>query len=275
MNTLSDKLTDLYRPLWSNLFAELQSHGKKTQYPFLLAVARHEKDSCNWVPKYEEWYTKADLKVMIFGQEPHNWVKDEKDDNGKEDLDFTQRAYEEFFENKYVLTEQGGFWSHDEIAAGNHFFRWGCNGIMSGIVDQILKPNYPGKKVSMLWNNISKLSTMKGGPVDGEIHAIEREFFHVIPKEIEILKPDIIVFLTGPGENDYYGYILENFHLKGEPSSLGNIPVHDLAKLPLEGVKLAYKTYHPNAYGKDESFHWQFYQAILDDIKTHLGEIIK
>lgn len=268
MNTLSEQLTGVYEPLISQLNEQLKLAGKETQCPFVLSVARHPKDPNNYIEDYESWYTKADIKIMFCGQEVHLWEKEE-------DFRDVQRKYEEFFENKYVLTDQGGFWSHDEIASGNHFFRWGCNGILSGIVDQILKPNYPGKKVAMLWNNISKLSNMKGRPVDGEVHAIERKYFHVIPKEVEILKPDIIVFLTGPGENDYYRYILENFNLTGKPSSLGNIPVHDLAKLPLQGVKLAYKTYHPNAYGKDESFHWQFYQAILDDIKAHFGEIIK
>lgn len=272
MNTLSDKLTDLYRPLWDKLLEQLKLQGKTTQCPFVLSVARHENDYCNYLPKYEEWYTKADVKVMIFGQEPHRWAK-------TEDLGDTQRTYERFFEEKYVVTDQGGFWSHDEIAAGNHFFRWGCNAIMVGIVEQILKPSYPTKRVAMLWNNISKLSTLEGGPVDPDIHEIECQYFHVIPQEMDILKPDIVVFLTGPGENAYYRYILENFHLTGEPVTVGNIPAHDLVKLPLEGVKLAYKTYHPNkrvSKGVNpESFNWQFYQAILNDIKALIGEIIK
>lgn len=273
MNTLSEQLTELYRPLWDKLLKQLEIQGKITQRPFVLSVARHKDDYCNYISKYEDWYTKADVKVMIFGQEPHGWVK-------TEDLGDSQRAYESFFEENYVVTAQGGFWSHDKIAPGNHFFRWGCNAMMgAGIEEQILKPYYPTKRVAMLWNNISKLSTIDGGPVDTDTHVIERQYIHVIPQEVKILRPDIVVFLTGPGENSYYRYILENFNLTDEPSPIGNIPAHDLVKLPLDGVKLAYKTYHPNVRVSKgvnpESFNWQFYQAILDDIKAHFDELIK
>lgn len=63
---------------------------------------------------------------MFFGQEVHHWEKDE-------DLGDTMRAYERFFEEKYVVADNSGYFSQDEIAPGNHFMRWGCNGIMSGI----------------------------------------------------------------------------------------------------------------------------------------------
>lgn len=273
MNTLSEKLTDVYAPLIPKLEEELNLHGKETQCPFVLSIAQHRDDDCTYIPKYEEWYTHADVKVMFFGQEVHLWEKNE-------DFRDVQRMYEKLYEDMYIITDQGGYWDERKIASGNRFLRWGCNGIMSGIVEQILQPNYPGKRVSMIWNNISKLSTKTGGPVDPAItHAIERKFFHVIPQEVEILQPDIVVFLTGPGQNKYYNYILENFNLIGDPCSLSNIPVHDLAKLSLEGVKLAYKTCHPNKrVGKGEkakAFNLKLYQAILDDIKVHIGEIIK
>lgn len=78
----------------------------------------------------------------------------------------------------------------------------------------------------------------------------------MIPKEIQILRPDILVFLTGPGHNMYYDYILENFTLEGEPQPIPDIPFDNLMKLPLRGVKLAYKTFHPGAR-MSEAEHWK------------------
>ena len=72
---------------------------------------------------------------------------------------------------------------------------------MSGIRD--LLKDFPGKRVSLIWNEISKLSKRKGEggeAVNAFEHDIEKRFFHVIPEEIKILKPDIIIFLTGPKE---------------------------------------------------------------------------
>lgn len=268
MRILSEKLSELYVPAWKELEQQMKFHGKKARCPFVLSIARHPNDPDIWKESYEEWYTKADIKIMFFGQEPHYW-------ESGEDLGDTQRTYEMFFEQNCILSETGGWWNESTIHHGNHFMRWGCNGIMSGIMDQIL-PYHKGKRVAMLWNNISKLSGINGGPIeDSEIHDLERKYFHVIPKEIEILKPDILVFFTGPGHNKYYNYIKENFEFIGESTAIGGLPIHELEKLPLEGVKLAYKTYHPNARGKgkNEEFFWTFYQAILDDIAANFDKI--
>ena len=89
-----------------------------------------------------------------------------------------------------------------------------------------MEKSYPGKTISMIWNNISKMSAITksgGGPVDASVHEIEHEYFHVIPKEIEILKPNILIFFTGPGENTYYRYIQENFTMDGEPLPLASL----------------------------------------------------
>lgn len=276
MKTLSEQLTDVYEPLVPQVIEQLKLARKETQCPFVLSVARHPSDPNTYIQDYESWYAHADVKVMFFGQEVHLWEKNED-----EDFRDVQRKYEELYEDMYIITDQGGYWDERKIASGNRFLRWGCNGIMSGIVEQILRPNYPGKRVSMIWNNISKLSTKTGGPVDPAItHTIEHNYFNVIPAEVEILQPDIVIFLTGPGfNNKYYDYIKENFTFTGEPTSIGNIPIDQLARLPLKEAKLAYKTYHPNFRVpkgmKAKELNGMFYKAIIEDIKLHISEIIK
>ena len=154
----------------------------------------------------------------------------------------------------------------------------GFNGIMSGIKDFVLGEQYSDKKVAYLWNNISKLSVGGRNGVCKEIHELEKKYFHVIPQEIEITKPDVLIFLTGPGQNTYYRYIQENFKVKGSPIPLAGNDIDAVAKLDIEGISLAYKTYHPTATkdgdrGIKDAEKWQYYHAIFDDMKEHLDDI--
>ena len=261
---------------------QLEANGLKGQLqcPFLISLYRsgqkgEEREKAknadpDWylkkkTPEHEEWYTKADIKIMFFGQEPHGWEKDL-------DVGDLMGIYEDFLDDKYVVDANNGYFNEDEVG-NTRMFRFAINGIMSCMRDDVLKA-YPDKKVSMIWNNISKLSTFEGGPVNSRVHEIERNYFHVIPQEIEILKPDILIFFTGAGQNTYYEYIKENFTMVGEPLPLGGLPVHDVAKLPIKEATLAYKTYHPNAKISDK-LHWDNYGAILADIKENIDQLLK
>lgn len=277
MNTLSEQLTNYYQDKWKGLKEQLEANGlcDKLQCPFLISLLRselpkEERDSTNYVyaekenPEHEEWYTKADVKLMFFGKETNSWEKNE-------DVGDTMGTYERFLEDKYVVTDKGGFFSQ-----GSNFFKVGINRMMAGIEDILL--DYPGKRASMIWNNISKLSaisTRGGSPVNSLIHDLERKYFHVIPKEIEILQPEILIFYTGPGENNYYRYITQedNFTMTEEPKPLAGFDKRDVVKLSFKEVKLAYKTWHPVRMKKE--LREQIYQAILTDIKENIHEILK
>lgn len=229
-----------------------------------------ESDPTNWYSKkadaeHEEWYSKADIKIMFFGQEPHGWEKNS-------DVGDLMRVYEDFLDDNYVMEGNSGYFNEDGVG-NTRMFRFAINGIMSCVKDDILRV-YPDKRVSMIWNNISKLSTYEGGPVDSFTHEIEHKYFHVIPKEVEILKPNILIFFTGPGENTYYKYIQENFTMDGEPLPLPSLSVHDVAKLQIKETTLAYKTHHPNSRISDK-YHWDNYHAILADIKENIDKLLK
>lgn len=165
------------------------------------------------------------------------------------------------------------------ISPGNHSLRLGVNGIMDG-VRKILK-DYPNKRVSIIWNEISKLSKRKGNggeTVGQKIHDIERQYFPVIPEEVKIVKPDILIFFTGAEDSKYNAYIQENFNVIGNPIALSNLSTNDVAKLQIEGTKLSYITHHPGYSPKGKSandFHWEFYQAILTDIQKNIDKLLK
>lgn len=284
MNTLSEELTTLYNSKWENLIKQLKANGLRDQLqcPFLISALRisdiekkrEENKLCVEVkPENEAWYTHADIRIMFFGKEPYMWEKWDEDMKTPDvgDLMYT---YEKFLGDNYVPYKNGGYFDQDKLRS--RLFKFSINGILSCLMEEMEK-SYPGKTISMIWNNISKLSAVTksgGGPVDASVHEIEHKYFHVIPKEVEILKPNILIFFTGPGESTYYKYIQENFTVDGNPSPLASLSVHDVAKLPIREVELAYKTHHPNSTISDES-HWNNYHAILNDIKENIDKLLK
>lgn len=274
MNNLTKQLANLYEPKWNELKQQLDAQDIKVQAPFMLGVALEHVHQGGYTD--ESWWTDADLKVMVFGQEPLNWPIPVLDDGSQvlsdDFVELYQRFYSDNYRGDYFLKDS------DNHLAKNKFFSMGFNGIISGIKDFVLDKQYPDKKVAYLWNNISKLSVGGRKGVDSGIHNLEKEYFHVIPQEIEILKPDVLIFLTGPGQNTYYSYIQDNFTVKGSLKPLAGHNVDAVAKLDIEGISLAYKTYHPTATkdgdkGITDAEKWKYYHAIFDDMKEHLDDI--
>ena len=294
MNTLSEQLTRLYECKWNGLMEQLEANGlrDKLQCPFLISLylsgqEREEREKAqatdaDWYAKkadakHEEWYTKADIKIMFFGREPNWWVRYDEEDEDPADVGKVMAVYEDYLDDNYNVTDAHFY--KEGIDHRNRFLLLGVNGIMSGIRD--LLKDFPGKRVSLIWNEISKLSKRKGEggeAVNAFEHDIEKRCFHVIPEEIKILKPDIIVFLTGPKETKYCDYIRENFNIIGEPIAISGLSTNDVDKLQIEGVKLAYLTHHPGYMPKGEKandFHWKLYDAILNDIKENIDQLLK
>ena len=72
---LQNQLKDLYASHWDTLSNALQNivndkqAAQKPSYPFLLSITKWKDDK-----PYENWYTDADLKIMLFGQETNSWT---------------------------------------------------------------------------------------------------------------------------------------------------------------------------------------------------------
>lgn len=271
---LNEMLNAMYQPHFNELMARLEDDGfiDHVQPPFQLGLMREESGKI--AEGDETWYTKADLKVMIFGKEVHEW--DPKlENNEKIQSDDLVEAYEQFYSKNYC--DQFFRIDSDCRLSKSPFFRTGFNGLMDG-VNERLEKLYPEKKAAFLWNNISKLSTRKGRSrkVNDCIHQYELKYYHIIPKEIELLRPDIVIFLTGFG-SPYDSYIHENFTVESI-SAVGDISTNDAIKLKLSEVPLAYKTHHPGTTsvggrGLNDAERWKHYNAILDDIAENFNRI--
>lgn len=258
---LSYQLELLYDEKWFKLNEALKAHEIAIRTPLLLSLNKYDEGNS------EKWYTDADLKVMIFGQEVNRWKLPADKRPIPADI---MELYQEFYNENYKEVDGNIYFP---VRAS--FFNIGFNGFTSSI-SEFLREEFPTKRVAFLWNNISKLAAVgsngTGVSVNSFTHQLEQEFFRVIPDEIEILKPDVLIFLTGVDEK-YNTYIAENFVIRDNPIQLSGLPIKDVAKLNIESVKLAYRTHHP-ADRSSGSDTWMWYHAILDDLKSNLRAML-
>ncbi len=225
------RLRDLYESKWDELYNELvQIDGDpmltiKATNPLLLSV------------KDESLYSSADIKVMIFGQETNGWH--EEDDN----VEGIMSGYDRFYNTGYCYSYGGQFWN-------------GYNRFLS-----LLKNKFQGKKIEAVWNDIIKIgkSNAKGTPPD-YIYQVEQSKFNVIKNEIEILKPDLVLFLCGHG---YDSYIRNNFEILGL-TGIEPFNSNQLASMKIEGINLCFRTYHPGYLWRNDID--KYYHAIIENL---------
>lgn len=213
---INEQLKDLYSKQWVNLLDQLEKKDKeKYTNPFLISID-------------EEKLASADMKVMIFGQETKGWG----DESGfSRTVDEGMNRYRSFCskEEPYKGFKKSAFWKAFK------FF------------EVELNRHHKDQEFFYIWNNISKIGKENGKTgISSEIRSIERDLFPVISEEVNIIKPDMIIFLTGP----YRDHDIK-FHFPDvEFSSLDtNKNKRQLAKVTSKYLpSAAIRTYHPSFY---------------------------
>ena len=254
---MNEELRKLYNSKWSDLckalkpIVEEERYVTKPAYPLLIDIGRWE----NGVPN-EKWYSDADIRVMIFGQETNGWKGDADDFgvppspvfNPKISMGAVMGQYENFYETYH---KEGTFSFNNRYGT----FHYGFSQLAS-----LLNQKYEGKRISYVWNNIVKIGKSAGTGFDSKIYSAEQQHFSVIKEETEILKPHIIIFLTGT----YDDKIKDSF---GDVAFLPVAPFSEkeVAKVELPGFGTAYRTYHPSAIMQKDRRE-AYYNAIVESI---------
>jgi hypothetical protein len=223
---LNQQLYDLYKKYWPAMLSSLE--GNNLSNPLLLKISDEEK------------YQKADLKVMVFGQETNTW----EGGLGTKSIDELLGTYARFFGGGKCFRYGGAFWNAvKDYSAG-------------------IREANPDRSVEFVWNNIIKLgkADSKGAPKKSLVYA-QKEVFPVIKEELAILEPDLILFFTGPRYDQY---------LKAEwPDltwhELTQEPARKLALLESESLRgQAFRTYHPNyIYRQGKPFYSAVKEAVI------------
>lgn len=229
---LNEQLEILYSRHFDQFINELSTLGKKAfSYPLLLKI-----DEGKWA--------NARLKIMIFGQETRRWRLDYQENNIQ---NLMNEYYSYYYKKKY------------NKARSMAFFK-GFDRVKKYIQQYY---EYQNDDIAILWNNINKVGKYSGTGVIDATRKIEREHFNVISLEIDILKPDLVIFFTGP---DRDGDIKCNFpnaifdrkltEPYGKKCKKGKYAL-------IDGYKFkAIRLYHPAGFGKCTNAYLQF--AIKD-----------
>ena len=214
--SINKKLVKLYDKCFNN--ALKNKKDIKVSSPLLLKIN-------------EAKYNSSDLKVMIIGQETFGW----HGEFGSENINELMDGYYEYLTNNLRGRNKRAFWK------AFHYF------------EKELNSHFDNKKLYYIWNNLSKVGKYKDKGMTSSIRNFERNYFSVILEEIKILKPDIVIFFTGPNRDNDIKYNFHNvfFDNMGNPDKIKDKKTYTTAHkvistdLPEKTVRL----YHPNYFG--------------------------
>jgi len=224
------------------------------------SLADKELLSAPLLIKAYESYFNANIKIMYIGKETNYWLTHSSielnkrglngvyDTNHNLDIDRLLERYD------IQMTQQENWNKHA-------FFRQYDN-IKTKLVDRHTNNG------SMVWNNIFKMAYDQGKGYSKtsknhseKLESISKELFL---EELNILKPNILIFVTGSS----YDKIIKNF-LKEYETDKVIIP-KKLWKFKYKD-KLCYRTVHPDSirFTKKEDRE-DYYQLIIDDIHKEI-----
>src|SRR5574344_1378957 len=188
---------------------------------------------------WEEEYRKSRYKLMIFGQETNGWF--DKYIRTPNDIKEDIQLYQDF---KLGDSYNSLFWQYA------HNINLMING---------------EDNLNFIWNNVNKCGLDGKGRPLSNVLTKEKEQFNVISKEIDILKPDVCIFLSGP---NYDSDLRRNFpDLRIEPFE--NYPTNEAAILvsPCLPVK-SFRIYHPGYGNRYCDWYWE----LLNKMNSQINE---
>lgn len=218
------QLDKLYREEWGKIADAIRPYKDIVSIPFL-ATPERTGGECD-----EEWWTGAKLRIMVFGQEiggnyrHSDWSFAHILDNG----DVCAEADEVYID-----------WMYGEDSWRRGFLR----------NLKCFKDRLP--EASFLWNNLDLMGIANK---DGSLREKNRAAYDVqahfstavLPKMLEITKPDVVLFFTGKRddviirnfgveESDFEAF--DDVHGADELAWVKNFPV----------AKVAYRANHPTS----------------------------
>ncbi|WP_151945738.1 hypothetical protein [Aliarcobacter butzleri] len=222
---MNEKLKLIYENYWDeyNKNAEGLNQNNFIASPLLLKVD-------------EEKYNQSDIKIMIFGQETWGWH------TFGLGIDKLMNHYEGFMNSSkpYDGYNKSAFWKAFK------FF------------EKELNKKYEKENLYFIWNNISKIGQNDGATgVANEIRNLERTYFSVVKDEVLLLKPDIVIFFTGPNRDGDIKFHFKDVTFKKafEDKNIREIACVQSIDLPLKSIRL----YHPSYFG---GFNKNRYKAL-------------
>ena len=230
----------------------------------LATLKDKEKLSAPLLIKVFDSYINSDIKIMFVGKETNHWLTKVNDKN-KKGVNYLLNYYDEAFEHLFRRYEKA--FENNENSHKSAFFSQYMN-----IRDQLMNAEFG----SIVWNNIYKLSydQNKGFSKSAKNHPDIPELSKkIFLEELNILQPDILIFVTGASYDTEIKNYLEEYKTIDVPikKRLWKFSY----QLNNKNI-LCYRTIHPHYYRRNhKNEKYDYYQVIIDDIKNkNTGKIV-
>jgi len=213
MSIPGDRLIQAYREHFPKLeaaFNGIDTTGRDISSPLLVDLDAHR-------------YFSAAIKLMIIGQQTNGWADSISIINRIEAIPLLLENYRDFHLGKYYTKTP--FW-----AASHHLAKF---------VHDV--PPDGGFHDDFIWSNLAKVDEKQKCPKQ-DILDVLMSAFPIVPVEISIAQPDVVVFFTGPDYDD----LIETTFPETRFHAVGKYRVRELAVLENDRIpSLSFRTYHP------------------------------
>ena len=200
-------------------------------------------------------YTEADRRILFFGQETFGWewTRKLREDYPQYQVDYPYTdvsTLQDFLANDDSV--EALCWAYREFKFAEYqpTNRWSP-------FWKAFKEVQRWRGVGLIWNNLSRCD-FQGGSVLSAPKALQTYLAEcqrgLVAKELEILRPHVCLFFTGPGyDNLLSGVFPEcSFTLV-----VKDIPVRQLARIGHPRLPAnSFRTYHPSYLSRGR--HWDF-----------------
>lgn len=176
-------------------------------------------------------YNSAKRKILFFGQQTQGW--------GDDFSNLSLGNYEDLFKEYENFNLGNGYY--------NSFFWRACKQIYSTL-------NTECPENGFLWSNLVKIDQIHedcSDRPDEKIESVIADAFPVVPEEVKILNPDVVIFFTGRYYDDRLKSTFEGVRflpVEGFDNFLLVRLVHPL--LPAN----SFRTYHPQYLIRSKNF---------------------
>jgi len=205
-------------------------------------------------------YINANIRIMYVGKEPNHWLTAKSIDKDKRGLNGTLSSVG--IDIKRLLNRYNKRMTRKDKWGKHAFFKQYKN-----IKDQLVDNDIGSG--SIVWNNLFKMAYDNGHSYSknsknhsSKLNELSKELFL---KELEILNPEILIFVTGSSYDKVIKETLVDY------KTIEVIIPKKLWKFKYQD-KICYRTVHPDSIRfikKDKRV--DYYQMIINDIKQERG----
>ena len=219
---MNDQLLQLYSRYWDGMIQNIYKPNMETEhacsYPLLIQVT----------PLYQN----ASKRIMFCGQETQVWGIEHPNPETTHPQDLLS-IYNNFVNknNRGETLKKPGYnspyWN----------FQW-----------RIIQKN---PNVGYVFQNVVKIGKQTNAGCDDVIYNATKQYFPVWREELNILKPDLIVFLTGPNYDKRIQEVVGSFvteHISGVDGLLDKIIFDD------KTMPMAIRTNHPRNLQQNKKY---------------------